>query len=216
MFRSPRLRGIMAKIVPPRFNEGWGTWHAKIYGVDDEVIISGCAYSSLLIKPEFIGLKDENSLAQISTNLISPIDRTAIYTSRTNRYWHNTALTFFKPFPSSLIVYSPVLLQEPPALMPTLRTGTYFHGRTQIRIPTTSMTRQNMRSMNFSHPAGSRHKFSSTLTKTRLDQKNKFCSFRSSRQDNLASARKNLASSFSSILLILQRNRVPVSVLWLT
>ncbi|KAK7031167.1 CDP-diacylglycerol--glycerol-3-phosphate 3-phosphatidyltransferase [Paramarasmius palmivorus] len=31
----------MAKIVPPRFNEGWGTWHAKIYGADDDVMISG-------------------------------------------------------------------------------------------------------------------------------------------------------------------------------
>ncbi|KAF8646207.1 hypothetical protein AX16_007349 [Volvariella volvacea WC 439] len=41
MFRSPSLRGLMAKAVPPRFNEGWGTWHAKIYGVDDQVIISG-------------------------------------------------------------------------------------------------------------------------------------------------------------------------------
>ncbi|XP_006459614.1 hypothetical protein AGABI2DRAFT_184234 [Agaricus bisporus var. bisporus H97] len=41
MFRSPSLRGLMAKIVPPRFNEGWGTWHAKIYGVDNDVIISG-------------------------------------------------------------------------------------------------------------------------------------------------------------------------------
>ncbi|KIK66890.1 hypothetical protein GYMLUDRAFT_257598 [Collybiopsis luxurians FD-317 M1] len=41
LFRSPTLRGVMAKIVPPRFNEGWGTWHAKIYGADDEVIISG-------------------------------------------------------------------------------------------------------------------------------------------------------------------------------
>ncbi|KAF9473903.1 phospholipase D/nuclease [Pholiota conissans] len=41
MFRSPSLRGIMAKIVPPRFNEGWGTWHAKIYGVDEDVMISG-------------------------------------------------------------------------------------------------------------------------------------------------------------------------------
>ncbi|KAF9061579.1 hypothetical protein BDP27DRAFT_1337896 [Rhodocollybia butyracea] len=41
LFRSPNLRGLMAKIVPPRFNEGWGTWHAKIYGVDNEVIISG-------------------------------------------------------------------------------------------------------------------------------------------------------------------------------
>lgn len=45
LFRSPSLRGIMAKIVPPRFNEGWGTWHAKIYGVDDELIISGCVFA---------------------------------------------------------------------------------------------------------------------------------------------------------------------------
>ncbi|KIJ69206.1 hypothetical protein HYDPIDRAFT_172657 [Hydnomerulius pinastri MD-312] len=41
LFRSPKLSGTMAKVVPPRFNEGWGTWHAKIYGSDDEVIISG-------------------------------------------------------------------------------------------------------------------------------------------------------------------------------
>lgn len=41
LFRSPKLKGLMAKLVPPRYNEGWGTWHPKIYGVDDEVIISG-------------------------------------------------------------------------------------------------------------------------------------------------------------------------------
>ncbi|KAJ4470230.1 hypothetical protein J3R30DRAFT_3539901 [Lentinula aciculospora] len=45
LFRSPSLRGIMAKIVPPRFNEGWGTWHAKIYGADNDVIISGANLS---------------------------------------------------------------------------------------------------------------------------------------------------------------------------
>lgn len=41
LFRSPKLKGLMAKVVPPRFNEGWGTWHPKIYGVDDEILISG-------------------------------------------------------------------------------------------------------------------------------------------------------------------------------
>lgn len=41
LFRSPKLSGLMAKVVPPRFNEGWGTWHAKVYGADDEVIVSG-------------------------------------------------------------------------------------------------------------------------------------------------------------------------------
>ena len=40
-FKSPKLKGFMAKIVPRRFDEGWGTWHAKIYGVDNEVVISG-------------------------------------------------------------------------------------------------------------------------------------------------------------------------------
>jgi CDP-diacylglycerol---glycerol-3-phosphate 3-phosphatidyltransferase len=41
LFRSPALRGLMARVVPPRFNEGWGTWHAKIYGADNDVLISG-------------------------------------------------------------------------------------------------------------------------------------------------------------------------------
>lgn len=41
LFRSPKLKGLMAKVVPPRFNEGWGTWHPKIYGADDEVLLSG-------------------------------------------------------------------------------------------------------------------------------------------------------------------------------
>ncbi|KAH8822846.1 CDP-diacylglycerol-glycerol-3-phosphate 3-phosphatidyltransferase [Flagelloscypha sp. PMI_526] len=41
LFRSPHLRGPLAALVPPRFKEGWGTWHAKIYGIDDEVMISG-------------------------------------------------------------------------------------------------------------------------------------------------------------------------------
>lgn len=41
LFRSPKLKGLMAKLVPPRYNEGWGTWHPKIYCADDDVLISG-------------------------------------------------------------------------------------------------------------------------------------------------------------------------------
>ncbi|KAL1413053.1 CDP-diacylglycerol--glycerol-3-phosphate 3-phosphatidyltransferase [Vanrija albida] len=41
LYRSPKLRGPLEKIVPPRFNEGWGTWHAKFYAVDDDVVLSG-------------------------------------------------------------------------------------------------------------------------------------------------------------------------------
>lgn len=41
MFRSPKLKGVMERAVPPRFDEGWGTWHAKIYAADDDFMISG-------------------------------------------------------------------------------------------------------------------------------------------------------------------------------
>lgn len=40
-YRSPKLRGILERIVPRRFDEGWGLWHAKWYAADDEVILSG-------------------------------------------------------------------------------------------------------------------------------------------------------------------------------
>ena len=40
-YRSPTLRGLLAKIVPRRWDEGWGTWHAKIYGADDELLLTG-------------------------------------------------------------------------------------------------------------------------------------------------------------------------------
>ena len=41
LFRSPKLKGVLSSLIPPRFNEGFGTWHAKIYGADDTVMISG-------------------------------------------------------------------------------------------------------------------------------------------------------------------------------
>lgn len=47
LFRSPKLKGLMAKLVPPRFNEGWGTWHPKIYGIDEEVMLSGCVSTDI-------------------------------------------------------------------------------------------------------------------------------------------------------------------------
>ncbi|KAG9046792.1 CDP-diacylglycerol--glycerol-3-phosphate 3-phosphatidyltransferase [Tulasnella sp. UAMH 9824] len=45
-FRTPKLKGLTAKLVPRRFDEGWGTWHAKLYAVDDEVMISGANLNS--------------------------------------------------------------------------------------------------------------------------------------------------------------------------
>ncbi|KAI5308169.1 CDP-diacylglycerol--glycerol-3-phosphate 3-phosphatidyltransferase, partial [Ascosphaera atra] len=42
MFHTPKFRGLKKKIVPKRINEGWGLQHMKLYGIDDEIILSGC------------------------------------------------------------------------------------------------------------------------------------------------------------------------------
>lgn len=36
--------------MPKRINEGWGLQHMKLYGFDDEIILSGCV--SLALRTE--------------------------------------------------------------------------------------------------------------------------------------------------------------------
>ncbi|KAL5394699.1 hypothetical protein PMIN06_002796 [Paraphaeosphaeria minitans] len=45
MFHTPNLTGLRKKVIPNRINEGWGLQHMKLYGVDDEVIMSGANLS---------------------------------------------------------------------------------------------------------------------------------------------------------------------------
>ncbi|KAL9101492.1 MAG: hypothetical protein Q9187_009243, partial [Circinaria calcarea] len=46
MYHTPNLTGVRKKIVPRRINEGWGLQHMKLYGIDDEIILSGANLSS--------------------------------------------------------------------------------------------------------------------------------------------------------------------------
>lgn len=45
MYHTPNLTGLRKKYIPKRINEGWGLQHMKLYGVDDEIILSGYAQS---------------------------------------------------------------------------------------------------------------------------------------------------------------------------
>jgi CDP-diacylglycerol--glycerol-3-phosphate 3-phosphatidyltransferase len=45
MFHTPNLTGIRKSVVPKRINEGWGLQHMKLYGFDDELIMSGANLS---------------------------------------------------------------------------------------------------------------------------------------------------------------------------
>ncbi|KAI0467980.1 hypothetical protein F4859DRAFT_221415 [Xylaria cf. heliscus] len=46
MYHTPNLTGLRKKHIPKRINEGWGLQHMKLYGVDDEIILSGANLSN--------------------------------------------------------------------------------------------------------------------------------------------------------------------------
>lgn len=46
MYHTPNLTGFRKVLVPKRINEGWGLQHIKLYGIDDEVILSGANLSN--------------------------------------------------------------------------------------------------------------------------------------------------------------------------
>ena len=46
MYHTPNLTGLRKRLVPLRINEGWGLQHMKLYGFDDEIILSGANLSS--------------------------------------------------------------------------------------------------------------------------------------------------------------------------
>ena len=46
LFHTPNLYGWKKSRIPRRFNEGWGLQHMKIYGVDDELLLSGANLSN--------------------------------------------------------------------------------------------------------------------------------------------------------------------------
>lgn len=46
MYHTPNLTGTRKAILPKRINEGWGLQHMKLYGIDDEIIMSGANLSN--------------------------------------------------------------------------------------------------------------------------------------------------------------------------
>lgn len=46
MFHTPNLNGWKKRYMPKRINEGWGLQHMKLYGFDDEIMLSGANLSN--------------------------------------------------------------------------------------------------------------------------------------------------------------------------
>lgn len=45
MYHTPHLKGFTKSLAPKRINEAWGLQHMKLYGFDDEIILSGANLS---------------------------------------------------------------------------------------------------------------------------------------------------------------------------
>ena len=45
MYHTPQLNGLTKSWTPKRINEGWGLQHMKLYGFDDEILLSGANLS---------------------------------------------------------------------------------------------------------------------------------------------------------------------------
>jgi CDP-diacylglycerol---glycerol-3-phosphate 3-phosphatidyltransferase len=75
MFHTPNLKGLKKKLIPKRLNEGWGLQHMKLYGFDDEVILSG--YEQVLLS----GTKENFLIKSHSANLSKDY-----FTNRQDRY----------------------------------------------------------------------------------------------------------------------------------
>lgn len=41
LYHTPELTGWKKRWIPRRFDEGWGLQHMKVYGFDDDVLMSG-------------------------------------------------------------------------------------------------------------------------------------------------------------------------------
>ena len=46
MYHTPNLTGLRKALIPKRINEGWGLQHIKLYGIDDDLILSGANLSN--------------------------------------------------------------------------------------------------------------------------------------------------------------------------
>jgi CDP-diacylglycerol--glycerol-3-phosphate 3-phosphatidyltransferase len=67
MFHTPNLTGLRKRWIPRRINEGWGLQHMKLYGIDDEIILSGYVWGV----PSEIRTVTNSSAGQTSPGTIS-------------------------------------------------------------------------------------------------------------------------------------------------
>ncbi|PWN48333.1 hypothetical protein IE53DRAFT_389472 [Violaceomyces palustris] len=78
LYHTPKLKGLVKRLVGRRFNEGWGLQHMKIYGFDDDVIMSGANLSN----DYFTNRMDRYMLIRSHAKLADYLDSLVLLVSR--------------------------------------------------------------------------------------------------------------------------------------
>eukprot|EP01135_Chromosphaera_perkinsii_P009337 Nk52_evm13s1737 gene=Nk52_evmTU13s1737 len=77
-YHTPALTGLWKKVLPPRFNEGVGLQHMKLYIFDDEIIFSGANLSEMYFRQRqdrYMGIRNEPELCDFGEQLVELIGR---------------------------------------------------------------------------------------------------------------------------------------------
>ncbi|KIS71215.1 CDP-diacylglycerol--glycerol-3-phosphate 3-phosphatidyltransferase [Mycosarcoma maydis] len=73
LYHTPNLKGWLKKFVGKRFNEGWGLQHMKIYGFDNDVVLSGANLSRDYFtnrRDRYLMIEDHEDIANYLHSLV--------------------------------------------------------------------------------------------------------------------------------------------------
>ncbi|KAK4705960.1 hypothetical protein P7C70_g250, partial [Phenoliferia sp. Uapishka_3] len=100
LYHTPQLTGWRKRIIPRRFDEGWGLQHIKTYGFDDDVLLSGANLSGDYFtnrQDRYIEFLSNTPLADYFSSLLSTISSFSFLATATDTSTKYPALTITWP-----------------------------------------------------------------------------------------------------------------------
>ncbi|KAM0746889.1 hypothetical protein T439DRAFT_329578 [Meredithblackwellia eburnea MCA 4105] len=119
LYHTTELKGWKRKWVPKRFNEGWGLMHMKVYGVDDDVLISGANLSQDYFtnrQDRYVEFLSHGPLSDYFSSLVSTVSSYAFLATATDTATSHPTINISWPSTNS----SPNPFISPATTVPTL------------------------------------------------------------------------------------------------
>ncbi|GAA5860274.1 hypothetical protein JCM8547_003449 [Rhodosporidiobolus lusitaniae] len=124
LFHTPELNGWARKYIPKRFNEGWGLQHMKIYGFDDDVILSGANLSHDYFTnraDRYLHFRSHAPLADYFSSLISLVSSYSYRLTASDTSTPHPAISISWPSDSPFSPSSDPFFHDPRTSIPELK-----------------------------------------------------------------------------------------------